>query len=255
MATSQDVLNMARSLLGIAETPPGSNIVHPILDWYGEQGIQWCAATVSYVFHHVDPSLVHGLKSAYSGDFLSVGRSHGEEITSPVPGCIAIMDYGDGGITDHIGIVESVGGGKMVLIEGNHNNRVERVTRPLGGSTRFWYVLPKYSSKPKPQEDDDMALVTSGGRVSSFAGIFYVGEMGGKEWDVWAKVQNPTPAEILVRIVATTDTGNPAKDFKLGPNKILQVQVGKDMAVKGNVLVTIESPVPAVCTFDHRPRG
>jgi hypothetical protein len=253
MATVQDVLEYARRLLGIAETPPGSNIVHPILDWYGEQGIQWCAATVAYIFFHVDPALVHGVKSAYSGDYLTAGRRYGEEIPAPAPGAIAIMDYGDGGITDHIGIVESVQGAYMTLIEGNHNNRVERVTRAVSGSTRFWYIMPRYSSTPKPKtRETEMALVTSGVRVPSFAGIFFVGTMGGEPWDVWAKVQNPTPTPITVRFVCVTDNTLEEETYSLQGNKLMQVQ-GKELKAAGNSLITIEPSVPCVCTFDHRP--
>ncbi len=255
MATAQDVLNLARSQLGVSENPLGSNRGTPYHAWFGaySQGWQWCAIFVCWVFSHVDPALIHGLHSAYSGDYLNSGRGHGEEITAPVPGAIAIMDYGDGGITDHIGIVESVGGGKMVLIEGNHNNRVERVTRQLGGSTRFWYVLPKYSqAKPKPQEAE-VSTQSSAGRVKSFEGIYQIGIMDGRPWDVWAKAQNPTGKEITVTVVATTNNASKGKAYPLAANQILEVQIGKAFGAAGNTLVTIEPSVPAVCTLDHRP--
>ncbi len=257
MATAQDVLNLARSQLGVAENPLGSNSGTPYHAWYGpeSQGWQWCAIFVDWVFHHVDPALVHWLKSAYSGDYLAVGRRHGEEIPAPVPGAIAIMDYGDGGITDHIGIVEAVSGGYMTLIEGNHNNRVERVSRAITGSTRFWYVLPKYSNPipPKPkQQEAQMALVTSGIPVPTYGAIFFVGIMGGAPWDVWAKAQNPTDKQITVE-VASTGSAHKVVTRNIPANGILQVQAGKELGAVGNTLVVIKSPVPAVMTFDHRP--
>jgi hypothetical protein len=156
MATAQDVIAKAASQLGVSENPIGSNRGTPYHAWFGaeSQGWQWCSIFVTWVFHHVDPALVHGLKAAYSGDFLLTGRKYGEEIPAPQPGCIAIMDYNADNFTDHIGIVESVTPGSMVLIEGNHNNRVERVNRGAGGSTRYWFIMPKYSSvqPPKPRE-------------------------------------------------------------------------------------------------------
>lgn len=256
MATAHDVLNLARAQLGVAENPVGSNSGTPYHAWYGpeSEGWQWCAIFVDWVFWHIDPALIHRLKSAYSGDYLTIGRRNNEEISAPVPGAIAVMDYGDGGITDHIGIVESVSGDSMTLIEGNHNNRVERVTRSLGGSTRFWYVLPKYSTPKPKQQEAEMALVTSGARTSSFGAIFYIGEMGHEQWDVWAKVQNPTAQQIAARVVAVTnDVPHVPKVMNVGPNQIVQVQVGKEMGCKGNTLVTVEPSVPAVVTFDHRP--
>jgi len=253
MATATDVLNLARSQLGVSENPPGSNRGTPYHKWYGpeSEGWQWCAIFVCWVFQHVDPSLIHGLHSAYSGDYLTTGRRNCEETPRPVPGCIAVMDYGDGGITDHIGIVESVSGNYMTLIEGNHNNRVERVTRALSGSTKFWYIMPPYSAAPK-EEEDDMALVTSGEPVNSFGGIFYVGTMGGKAWDVWAKAQNPTDKQITARFVCITNDTRQVKEVAIGANKIVQVQ-GAELKAKGNSLMVIESSVACVMTFDHRP--
>jgi hypothetical protein len=259
MATSTDILNLARAEIdapGSVESPLGSNSGTKYHAWYGGvQGYQWCAIFQSWLFRDF------GFRSYYTGDWINWGVRNGLMVLAPQPGAICVMDrypyLEQGGISDHVGVIESVNGAArtMTLIEGNYNDRVARVTRPLDGSTRYYFILPRFSqAKPKIQEAE-MALVTSGVRVPSFAGIFFVGIMGGEQWDVWAKAQNPTPAEIIVRIVATTDTGSPSMNFKVGPNKILEVQVGKDMGVKGNVLVTIEPGVPAVCTLDHRPRG
>lgn len=258
MATAHDVLNLARAQLGVAENPVGSNSGTPYHAWYGpeSEGWQWCAIFVDWVFWHIDPALIHRLKSAYSGDYLTIGRRNNEEISAPVPGAIAVMDYGDGGITDHIGIVESVSGGYMTLIEGNHNNRVERVTRVINGSTRYWYILPKYSAtpppKPKPKEAE-MALVTSGVPTLSYGAIFFVGLMGGEQWDVWAKVQNPTDKPITAEFSCTTNAGHEVKTVDVPANQIVELQAGKSLKAIGNSLVVVKPKVPAVVTFDHRP--
>lgn len=157
MTRADDVLDLARLQLGTAETPPGSNIIHPYGDWFGQQGIQWCAVFVSWVFHQIDPALVHGLKSYYSGDFLTVGRKYGEEvaISEALPGDIVVFDYGDGGITDHIGIIESRRGPtSFFCIEGNHNNRVERVTRIASTTCRMWFIHPAYEDAPTAREEN-----------------------------------------------------------------------------------------------------
>jgi hypothetical protein len=120
----------------------------------------------------------------------------------------------------------------------------------------MWFIHPAYSQDipPKPKTKEfEMALVTSGVAVNSFSGIFNVGTMGGENWDVWAKVQNPNPTPITVKFVCTTDNSHQERDVTIAGNKLVQVQ-GKELAASGNSLMVIESKdVPVVCTFDHRP--
>ena len=130
MTTVNDLVALARAQVGSpgsVENPIGSNRGTKYHKWYGSfsEGWEWCAIFVDYVYFHVDPALIHSLKSAYSGDYLATGRRYGEEVSSPSPGCMAIMDYNLDDFTDHIGIVVAVDGDEMTLVEGNHNNRVE----------------------------------------------------------------------------------------------------------------------------------
>jgi hypothetical protein len=204
-----------------------------------------------------------GYKSYYTGDWINYGTRNGLMVLAPAPGAICVMDrypyLEQGGISDHIGVIESVNGAKrtMTLIEGNYGDCVARVTRPIDGSTKYYFIMPKYAASPvpKPQtQEESMALVTSGERTKSFAAIIYLGEMGHEQWDVWAKVQNPTAQAITARVVAVTnDSPHAPKTLTIGPNQIAQVQVGKEMSCKGNTLITIEPSVPAICTLDHRP--
>jgi hypothetical protein len=262
MATAQDVLNLARSQLGVSENPPGSNRGTPYHKWFGaySQGWQWCAIFVTWVLYHVDPALFWALYTAYSGDYLNVGRMHLREIDNSqiAPGDICIWDKPIGGITDHIGFVESVTPTTFTTIEGNSGDCVRRNSnrpRVQTSSCHYYFVRPNYSAapeKPKTQEAE-MALVTSGGRVSTYAAIFQIGTMDSRPYDVWAKAQNPSAGDITVTVTATTNDSNVSKDYTVKANKLLQVQIGKDLGAKGNTLVTIEPSIPAVCTFDHRP--
>ena len=158
MATDADVLSLARSEVGVSEHPPGSNRGTPYHAWFGahSQGWPWCAIFVSWVYWHTDPALIHRVRSAYSGDYLAAGRKHGEMIDLPLPGAICIMDYGDGGITDHIGIVDTVNGRYFRSVEGNHQNRVEYVWRFLGDGNRYWFVMPRYEeAEPERQREEE----------------------------------------------------------------------------------------------------
>jgi len=262
VATLKDILDRARAEIGApgsVESPLGSNSGTKYHAWYGGvQGYQWCAIFQSWLFF---PML--GFKSYYTGDWINYGIRNGLMVLAPQPGAICVMDrypyLEQGGISDHIGEIESVNGSArtMTLIEGNYGDRVARVTRPLDGSTKYYFILPKYSAapapKPKPKEAE-MALVTSGIRVPTFAAIFYIGQMGGEPWDVWAKVQNPTAQEITARIVpVTNEVAHVPKVVKIPANQIVEVQVGRELNCKGNTLVTVEPSVPAIVTFDHRP--
>ena len=117
MATAQDVLNIASSLIGVHETPPSSNIAHPITDWAAAYGWSapdaWCAWKVSYDFWHVagGKELIHGAATGGSWVFRDNGQKYGEIIGGPAVGAIDVMKYASdttGAPTSHVGIVESV---------------------------------------------------------------------------------------------------------------------------------------------------
>lgn len=171
MPTKDDILNEAQSLLGIGENPPGSNLT-PIGAWFGVNGVAWCAETVCFTFFHVPfgPALIHNVHSYYSGDYLAAGRAAGEEVSlaQAGPGDIVIFDWGDGGITDHIGIVEvKLGPHTVGTIEGNTSDMVARKTRNPSSGCVMWFIRPKYSATPTPPPEppkpklleDDMGTV------------------------------------------------------------------------------------------------
>src|SRR5436190_20102407 len=56
MATPKDVLDIARSELGITEQPPESNH-QKFGQWYGFDGVPWCAEFVSYCFYNAGLAL------------------------------------------------------------------------------------------------------------------------------------------------------------------------------------------------------
>ena len=59
MATPKDVLDIARSELGITEQPPESNH-QKFGQWYGFDGVPWCAEFVSYCFYNAGIPLPTG---------------------------------------------------------------------------------------------------------------------------------------------------------------------------------------------------
>lgn len=177
MATAKDVLDVARSLIGVHEDPDGSNIAHPITDWarqYGySTGDAWCAWTVSYEVWHVDPALVAGMApTGYSGAFRAWGEKHGRLISNPVPGAIDVMNFdSDPSFTDHVGIIESVRSGYWTDIEGNHKNQVMRVDRSFSDG-QHWFVLPWYTAPPQPKKKEDEVVYEQYGKEAFFGDLW-----------------------------------------------------------------------------------
>lgn len=126
----REALVEAARHLGLEESPPGSNRT-VFGAWYGIDGVAWCNIFVSYCFKvGAGYTLCDGFKGA--GTMAGKGcayvpttsawlRATGLWVgrTQPAPGDIAIFNW-DGGLPDHIGIVEGdAGGGQFTTIEGN----------------------------------------------------------------------------------------------------------------------------------------
>lgn len=149
MPTVTDALNKFRSILGTGENPLGSN-ENFITAWYGMVG-PWCAMTVSWVCNAVGQTAIHyswcqdGIEHFQSGAW-------GQWLTAYdliVPGDIVFYDWGDGGPSDHTGMVESVGaGGSFVALEGNWGDQVSRVPRDRSNVVGFG--RPKWTGSAPP---------------------------------------------------------------------------------------------------------
>ena len=118
----QKVLDVARSQIGIKESPPNSNRVK-YCDWYGMVG-PWCAMFISWVFHQAGFPLPVMQEKAPSGaaycPFIEqYARKNGQWHSSPKVGDVVLFSFNQR-LAVHIGIVESVqSGGRFTSIEGN----------------------------------------------------------------------------------------------------------------------------------------
>jgi hypothetical protein len=122
-------LTEALKHLGVHESPVGSNH-NPFGAWMGINGVPWCNEFVSYCFNiGAGVVLCRGSRGAgvtskgctYVPTTEAWLRSSGQWVgrVAPLPGDIAVFNW-DGGVPDHIGIVEKyLGGGKFLSIEGN----------------------------------------------------------------------------------------------------------------------------------------
>ena len=164
-----DVLRVAASQLGVREK--GRNI-NDYGEWFGANGVLWCAEFVSWVFAHAGHALPISIgagKGTSGFAYCQYGRDEAykrrELFSRPRPGDVFFhFRRGDRG-PGHTGIVVDVlPDGRVVTIEGNAGVRsgrdgggVVKQTRSLAYSRglTFWRVLP-----PSPDDErgpDDLA--------------------------------------------------------------------------------------------------
>lgn len=127
----------------------------------------WCAATVSAVaiklgYTDIIPTEV-GCKQMIDL-FKKMGCWVESDSYIPKPGDIIFYDWNDSGAgdnagwPDHVGIVEEVIGNTITVIEGNHNNRVQRRMMAVNGKYIRGYGIPKYDVEPKKEEGCDVKV-------------------------------------------------------------------------------------------------
>jgi uncharacterized protein YukE len=137
--TADKIKTVARSQLGYHEGPGNQNKYGP--------AESWCALFATWVWRKsgVDiPSL------AFTGAVYDWGRAHhlaydAHHLNQARPGDVLLFGSGpqNTSTSTHIGIVESVHGNQVTLIEGNSSDRVQRVTHTLSSSTFYGGVHPR----------------------------------------------------------------------------------------------------------------
>jgi hypothetical protein len=156
MTTAEQVLNVARSQIGIVEDDNGCQKYG---QFYGMNCVAWCAEFIWWIFNQAGAGDLI-CKSAYTPTFYQWFVNRGQAGQQPRPGAVVFFGWQDGGDSiDHVGIVEAVpGDGSIVTIEGNTNSpgMVARQRRTPGWVQGYGY--PAYSNaqppaQPNPKED------------------------------------------------------------------------------------------------------
>jgi hypothetical protein len=120
MATAQDVLNVARSQLGVREDPPGSNRVL-YASWAGIPGLAWCGAFVCWCLEQAGALDVPRFVWTPSGAQAYKDRGRWDHI--PSIGDVVFFTWPEVGRICHVGLVEAVREDGVVTIEGNTDER------------------------------------------------------------------------------------------------------------------------------------
>ena len=116
----------------------------------------WCATFVSAVAIKCGVTDIIPTECG-CGQMITLFKNLGEwtesDSRTPQPGDIIFYDWDDNGVgdntgwPDHVGIVESVNGGNITVIEGNKNNAVARRTIAVNGKYIRGYGVPKYDKE------------------------------------------------------------------------------------------------------------
>jgi hypothetical protein len=158
MGTVTGMLAEARKTIGLRESPPGSNH-NTIVDWYNTHVARigngpWCDMAITYWAAHSGNATAVG-QFAYTPShvnwFKARGRWH-NGISGIRAGDIVFFDW-DGGVVDHVGVVEKVlGDGRIQTIEGNTSDVCARRIRASGIAG---YGRPAYATTTTQEKDMD----------------------------------------------------------------------------------------------------
>lgn len=199
MTTAAQVLDVARSQIGVAESPANSNR-QPYGKAYGWDGVAWCAQWAWWVLTQAGgASLVPKTASTVvmRDWFMKRGQWH---TSGPRPGDLVFFRFpGNSNPVNHVGIVEGVEtGGTLITIEGNTAGTAAGDQRNGGGVYRkrrlsniVGYARPAYTAAP--QEDE-----LSQQQVDQIIGVF-------------RRDLGFTRDQILTRLGVENPTGAPAK--------------------------------------------
>ena len=163
MSVLDDIANLFERQVGVKEKPTNDVIYNT--DYYGTQvngsGYPWCAAFIWDVFRMAGHSelFLNGGKSAYCPYIEGWAKQNGRWVTDGyVRGDLLLYDWDGDRVPDHIGFCLRWDGDTGVVIEGNCNDQVARMTRRRAqviGAYRPAY--PDGASEPERTHSDPPA--------------------------------------------------------------------------------------------------
>lgn len=114
--------------------------------------------------------------------FKAIGCWVEEDTHIPLPGDIVFYDWQDSGSgdnagwSDHVGIVESVSGNYMTVIEGNYNDGVGRIVIQINGKYIRGYGVPKFDEECISKEETTIKKSVDEIAKEVIAGLWKSGE-------------------------------------------------------------------------------
>lgn len=161
MSNASKVLHEAASHIGESGRPNAST------HWYAQRhgtaylSASWCDMFVSYIAAGSGFGRQVG-EFAYCPSHVNWFKANKQWGSKPRYGAVVFFDWDNDNIADHVGFVESYGGGTVTTIEGNTSNAVKRRTR--FPSDILGYGYPAYGDKPVPPTASLPAQVSKGSK-------------------------------------------------------------------------------------------
>ena len=169
-ATAKEILSVARSQLGVKESPANSNNVKYNTAYYGREvhdtaaaKYPWCMVFQWWVFREAGaPELFYGgRKTASCGTLMDYAASHGQIVRSGYrPGDLVFLRFKTKRTRpEHVGLVKEVrSNGDIITIEGNTGIGNDANGGQVQQRVRYaWQVLgayrPHYDVEEKEEED------------------------------------------------------------------------------------------------------
>ncbi len=163
--TAKKLLDTAASYLGVREAPPDSNRVLFNTAYYGREvsgsAYPWCCVFIWYIFREAGAAELFygGGRTASCTTLYTYYSKRGQTVPTAQaqPGDLAffVFDGNTGGIMNHVGIVESVGGGYITTIDGNTGT----ASQDNGGAVMRRRRALSYAggtARPNYQKEDSM---------------------------------------------------------------------------------------------------
>ena len=166
MAGVNDLLELARSQLGVKEAPAGSNRVTYNTAYYGREvsggAYPWCCAFIWWLFREAGaPELFYGGgKTASCTTLYGWYKRQGQAVEKVElrPGDLVFFNFdGNPAVMNHIGICEKVEPGYVTTIDGNTGTANEA----NGGAVMRRRRALKYVggvARPKYEEEEEMKI-------------------------------------------------------------------------------------------------
>lgn len=139
------VLGGSLALAYVAASQVGSTGGQTYWSWYGyNYRVEWCACFVSWCAAQCGVLDIDIPKFAYCPSGVEWFKDKGawqDRYYTPSPGDVIFFDWENDGISDHVGIVESVENGLIHTVEGNINDSVVKKQYPLEDGSIYGFGI------------------------------------------------------------------------------------------------------------------
>jgi len=238
MATSLDVLNVARSQIGFIEGPMNEN---PYGIWYGIPNASYCAMGISWCFAQVGLSHLVAAQTpkgfAYCPAGLTWFQRQGLVVNKyqAQPGDIVFFSWGTG-VAEHVEIVEAASADGLTTIGFNTGDQNTGAAANGGGCYRehrpYLYVMaivrPRYPLPVKPTTGIATSKKATAGVAATGAAI--AGTTAMMHTGTTTTSPTPTPSPTIFIAPPFPSSQN---SFKLGQTNDAVLTIQKALVKKG----------------------